>query len=343
MDSRVAGESDLDIQCCETPNDNQTKRCPNRALQFEEAWEKNRPELFRRSLKWSSNRPEDAEDALGQAAMAALQKFPPDLCPAEARGWLLRLVYTKCMDIHRERRRIRRLTIESDHPALDGAETATVANLESAVLGDELATVARSALKRLPMHLRAVAELHLFWEMRYPEISERLAISEVAVRKRMQHARALLRRQIKAYLAGDAGAGRTARGTTGGPSGERARSRGRRSAKPRASAPRRSLHALKEYVRRHPRGWKMRWALARRLRESGLLEEAVAQLQMAAGRQPRKAEIWLDLGSVYCSLGRMSEARAAFEVALRWTRDEETRRRILSLAAACCDLPAPEK
>src|SRR5689334_10474912 len=76
-----------------------------RRARFETAWRQNVSELYRRSLQWTSGRREDADDALGHAALIALEKMPHELQPVEARRWLLRLVYSKCMDIHRHRRR----------------------------------------------------------------------------------------------------------------------------------------------------------------------------------------------------------------------------------------------
>jgi RNA polymerase sigma-70 factor (ECF subfamily) len=295
-----------------------------RTAQFEIVWRQYFPELYRRGLDWTGGHREDAEDALGQAAMIALQKIPRDLRSEEARGWLLRLVYTRCMDIHRQRRRARVVAREVDNPSLDEEIAAAEPSHESALLDGELAAMARELIRRLPVRLRTVAELHLLREMKYPEIADALAITEVNVRKRMQHARSVLREDLQSYLAGDskvraprepdAGAGSP-------PCVEPTLLRGSRW----------SVAALRKYVDLHPRGWKKRWELALQLREEGALEEAAFHLRRAAGRQPRRIELWIELAATLHLLGRSGEAGEALREACLWVHDEAGRGRLRDL------------
>lgn len=289
---------------------------------FESVWQQCFPELYRRSLDWTSGRREDAEDALGQAAVSALQKMPRDLQPGEARAWLLRLVYSKCMDIHRQRRRSRVVVREVDDPALEQQIAAPEPSHESALLDIELAAVARMLILRLPPRLRSVAELHFLQDKKYPEIADALAITEVNVRKRVQHSRSLLRERMQAYLEGDA----TIRASRGTEAGEGHGARDAETDSFRES--RWSLAALRKYVDRHPRGWKKRWELAVRLREEGALEEAVGHLHLALRRQPRRAELWIELGATLERLGRSGEARDLVWGAFRWVHDEAGRARL---------------
>jgi RNA polymerase sigma factor (sigma-70 family) len=319
----------------------------SRAVSFEEAWSRHRRELHRRALDWTNGRREDAEDAMSLAAMAALQKFPPNLPAAAARPWLLRLLHNKCMDLYRERRRTLEVSIESDEDQPGCPEPASAATFETVLLDHELASFVRKLIDGLPTRLRSVAELHLVGELEYAEIAETLAISAATARKRMQHARSLLRPRLRAYLEGgarlslaaerppdtvDAGAPRAP--VEDGVTGRRA-PRGQQ--RPRRATSRRSTLGLREYIRRHPRGWRMRWELALRLREMGLLEEAVSHLEAATSRQPRCAGIWIELARVFKSLGRAAEAADACRMALRWARDEETRRQIDLLSGTGCD------
>jgi RNA polymerase sigma-70 factor (ECF subfamily) len=292
-----------------------------RRARFETAWRQNVSELFRRSLIWTSGRREDAEDALGQAALIALMKWPHELQAGEARGWLLRLVYSKCMDIHRHRRRARYAAPAVDDSAPEVEIEASGPGLEATLLESELLAVVRDRIQALPPRLRQVAELHLLRDMPYAEIADLLVLTEVNARKRMQEARALLREHLRAYLAGDPRI-----------QAPRQPARNEISSEIADPAPLRhsgwTLEALERYVQLHPQGWKKRWELAVRLREAGRLEEAAVQLREAAIRQPRRMELWLELGATLRVLGRNEEAREAFETAMRRARDEGGRARV---------------
>ena len=297
-----------------------------RRARFETAWRQNVSELYRRSLQWTSGRREDADDALGHAALIALEKMPQELQPFEARRWLLRLVYNKCMDILRHRRRSPCVAREVDDPSPKEELEAVGPGHESELLAGELISVARDRIQSLPPRLRKVAELHLLGEMPYSEIADLLALTEVNVRKRMQEARSYLREHLQAYMEGDVHiqAPRTAdRGSPAIDEPEPLRLSGW------------TLESLERYVQRHPRGWKKRWELALRLREAGFPETAVLHFREAASRQSRRMEIWLDLGTTLLLLNRNQEAREAFEAALRRARDEVSRARLNQLITRC--------
>lgn len=294
---------------------------------FERAWRQNVSELYRRSLQWTGGRREDADDALGHAALVALEKMPQQLPPADARRWLLRLVYSKCMDIHRQRRRTACVGRDDDSSPQEEIEAVGPGH-ESVLLASELFAVIRDRIQNLPPRLRQVAELHFLREIPYSEIADRLTLTEVNVRKRMQEARSLLRGHLQAYLEGDV------RIQAPQPSPEAAGSPASAEPEPlRISSW--TVEALEKYVQRHPRGWKKRWELALRLRETGSLEQAVFHLRQAAVRQSRRMEIWLDLGEALLLLGSREEAREAFEAALSRARDESSRARLQDLIARC--------
>lgn len=299
-----------------------------RRARFEAAWRQNISELTRRSLHWTGGRREDADDALGQAALVALEKMPQELQPDEARRWLLRLVYSKCMDIHRLRRRSRFVTREKDDPSPEDEIEAAGPGLESMLLAGELIAMAQDRIQSLPPRLRTVAELHLLREVPYSEIADLLSLTEVNVRKRMQEARTLLREHLHAYLRGDVNIQAPGKSDEVG-----ANSKIERPAPLRTSSW--TLAALEKYVQRHPRGWKKRWELALRLRAAGSLEKAVFHFREAANRQPRRMELWLDLGTALLLQGYREEAREAFETALERARDEMSRARLGELIAAC--------
>jgi RNA polymerase sigma factor (sigma-70 family) len=298
-----------------------------RRARFEIAWSQNVSELYRRSLQWTSGRREDADDALGHAALVALEKMPRQLPPEEARRWLLRLVYSKCMDIHRHRRRSACVDWEEGDSPREGAE-AVGPDHESVLLADELLAVIQERIHNLPPRLRMIAELHLLREIPYSEIADLLVLTKVNVRKRMQEARSFLREDLQAYLKGDT------RIRSPRKANEASGSLAMAEPEPlRISSW--TMESLERYVQKHPRGWKKRWELALRLREAGSLEQAVFHFRQAASRQSRRMEIWLDLGQTLLLLGRGDEAREVFEAALCGTRDESSRTRLRALVARC--------
>lgn len=295
-----------------------------RRARFEAAWRQNVRELYRRSLSWTSGHREDAEDALGQAALVALSRMPQGLQPDEERRWLLRLVHSKCMDIHRHRKRSRIVVRDVDDPSTEEEIQEAGPGLESVLLESELIAVTRDRIRTLPSRLRSVAELHLLQDLPYSEIADLLALTEVNVRKRMQNARTLLREHLQAYLEGDVSIQMQRQPDESGGSPaiddlEPLRISGM------------TLEALEKYVQRHPRSWKKRWELAFRLREAGSLEKAVLHFRAAVSRQARRMELWSDLGTTLLRLGRGEEAREAFEAALLRARDEISRARLREL------------
>jgi RNA polymerase sigma factor (sigma-70 family) len=290
-----------------------------RRKRLEDVWQQHFNELYRRSLSWTNGRREDAEDALGQAAITALQKLPGDLQPEAAFPWLLRLVYSKCMDIHRERKR--RVCFVEGLDVSSLPEPEGQGSLESSLLDSELASFIRACIEEMPPRLRSVAEPYLLLDQRYAEIALQLEITEVNVRKRMQEARAYLRGCLQGYLEGR-------------PAARPRKPASRPTAEPRERA-RASLSALRKYVHRHPRGWKKRLELALRLREEGLLEEAVQHLRLAIERQLGQGALWRELGRTLQELGRTGEAIAAYEEALRRTRDLEALDAIQRELEAC--------
>ena len=61
----------------------------------------------------------------------------------------------------------------------------------------------RSRINALPPRLREPVFLYFFQDMRQREIATHLNLTAVNVRKRLQHARDLLRIQITPYLRGE--------------------------------------------------------------------------------------------------------------------------------------------
>src|SRR5712692_1408926 len=160
-------------------------------------WQMHSSCLYQICLREMNGNREDAEDALAQAMMKALNKlyiFAPRIINPKA--WLIRLTRNLCKDIHRTRARRRRIAGRLEHTAEKG-QAAEAYNFWTAGHGDafpcELEYDLESMIDALPVRLREVCVLRFTHELPYKEIATRLALTQANVRKRIQQARAMLR------------------------------------------------------------------------------------------------------------------------------------------------------
>ncbi|MEM7049613.1 MAG: sigma-70 family RNA polymerase sigma factor [Acidobacteriota bacterium] len=299
---------------------------------FSQLWEEHGSEIFKRCLGWTGGRRDDAEEAFSRAAMTAFQNFPrqPEALTS-ARGWLLRIAYNTCMDLHRERRRSR-VSFQEDLDALPSRTLgAPRRNPERLALDAEMQRVLLEHLAALPARLREPMELHFLHGVRYRQIAERLAITEVNVRKRIQHGRQILRRGIERYRDGDSAPPPAASARKSPPA---LRLETRTPAQVRlptgverdvelpcfavpASSTEARVRNLERYIARHPRGWKRRLELARTLRSRGDLEAALGHYRAVVERDAVPAAVWIELGSTLSSLGEHDACRATYRRALQ--------------------------
>lgn len=314
--------------------------------ELQELWSAHGEEIFRRCRIWMSGQLDEAEEAFSRAGVLALEKYPHHRDELlEPKAWLIRLTYHVCMDLHREQSRERaRHAQESEGRRAPGpAWSEDFATPEQALLRREMAEVVRASVRSLPDRLREVAEPLLFEEASYGEIADRLAITGVALRKRVQQAREILRHRLAAYAAGrgptitrDSQPGESSMTHDASPSPKPLgldspgpwscpRPRALEAVRLRlpsgverdlllwtAEEPQRPterlLARLTSYIRRHPTGWKKRLELARLLRRMGRFEEAVEHYRFVTGRQPRRPAAWVELGAVLAALDRREEA-----------------------------------
>ena len=141
-----------------------------------------------------------ADDALGRVSLAAqssIARAPRDI--DNPRAWLLSITRNVCCDIHRERLRGNVDTVDGD--ALERAAGRRAfaldhGNPERQYLARERMLRMRSALDALPCELREPLCLIADGEADYGGLAAALGIKPAALRKRMQRARALLRRVL---------------------------------------------------------------------------------------------------------------------------------------------------
>lgn len=162
---------------------------------FWRIWLTHRDYLQRHSLRFSNGNPADAEDAMSEAMLRAVQAFSLAAI-RNHRAWLLRLVHNACIDRHRNSRRQNRLGEMTNG---DGSVPALVPqhnrSPEETLTCSQQVTGLQQAISTLPRSLAEPLLLHLD-EVSDAEIAGRLNITKEVVRKRRQMARDWLRRQM---------------------------------------------------------------------------------------------------------------------------------------------------
>ncbi len=170
---------------------------------FWSLWLSHQEYLYCRCINWMGGNRKDAEEALSQATIKAWEKLP---IYAEKitnpKAWLTRMTHNLCVDIHRERQR--QVSNVEDIETVSENENSTSMlswqTPDSLMLQEEMEEQIRQAIELLPSRLREPFVLRFYQEMSYPEIAEKLAISNSNVRKRIQQAREALQRQLRQYL-----------------------------------------------------------------------------------------------------------------------------------------------
>ncbi len=342
MSDSVAPCGDLDLRgstACAAPADRT----------FADAWEKHSPELQRCCRVWMGSYQADADEAFSRASFRIYRELPRRYSKVEnLRAWLLRLTYNVCMDLYRNRQRRREEIVELDSIPPEPGEmmpqlSPLAADPERSYLQKELLELMSRAVDDLPERLRQTVRCYLASDS-YRETADRLAINEANARKRMQEARAILRRRRSDYLAGIAGGPKPGRPDPGLPT---ARPKGQVpdllsavsetvaptwrvfavTRPPSAEQPqsvlflgvaprkpsRRRRQALRRYIDRYPTGWTKRLELGAQLRHEGRLEEAIPHLEVAVEKQPRRCEPWLELAAVHLLQGRPVTAAAIYQ------------------------------
>lgn len=164
---------------------------------FWPVWLAHRDYLYRYSLRFSNGNTADAEDAMGEAMLKAVQAFSH----AEIRNhraWLLRLVHNACMDRYRVKERQNRLMsdITNDDgqsvPALAPKPNRSPEELLGAV---QLITCLQDAMMTLPRSLAEPLLLYLD-DLSDADIAASLNVTKEVIRKRRQMARDWLRRKM---------------------------------------------------------------------------------------------------------------------------------------------------
>ena len=161
-----------------------------------------RSQLLRLAYRFCWN-PSDAEDALHNALLVAIEKGDQLRDPAKRWSWLSRVVVQQCHLLGRKQQRRNELQGTAD-PGAPG-ESRSVRSLRhapptqytSALENAELGDLMRRLLTTLPEQQRAAITLRHIERLDYPRIAQVMAISESTVRAHVRAGREALRKLIQ--------------------------------------------------------------------------------------------------------------------------------------------------
>jgi len=166
---------------------------------FWRAWNEHRDYLKRLSMMWMNVSSMDAEDALSLATLRAYEKYNDHADQINnERAWFARLLHNICIDLHRANSRRFRLNEKvKEVVEIDNSPTENVdLSPEGELLNSELGRFIYEAIETLPVKLKVPLVMRLVEGEEYAVIAEKLCISNDNARKRVQQARAILRRQL---------------------------------------------------------------------------------------------------------------------------------------------------
>ena len=136
--------------------------------------------LYRTGIMILGN-PQDVQDVLQEVMLKVLQKMPEFHDSEHEKAWLLRVTINLCKDMLRFR--FRHQYIQIDELEIEAADTDDRQLLQE--------------ILQLPSRWRIVLLLHYVEGYSLKEIADILSISENAVKKRMQRAKAGLKKKLQ--------------------------------------------------------------------------------------------------------------------------------------------------
>ncbi|MDC0710174.1 sigma-70 family RNA polymerase sigma factor [Stigmatella sp. ncwal1] len=170
--------------------------------EFSRLWQAHRDELLALCTNLMGGNMVEAEDALGRAALLALEKYSRYAGELQnPKAWLKRLVFNSSIDILRERQRAQQVIAPQaleDEPHQE--ELKTIENPEQACLQRELGRQLQRFIEELPARLQQPVVMRLVHAREYLEIARCLKITEENARKLVQLGRMQLRKALKNYL-----------------------------------------------------------------------------------------------------------------------------------------------
>ncbi len=151
-----------------------------------------RGQLLRLAYRFCWNQ-SDAEDALHNALLVAIEKADQLRDPAKRWPWLCRVVVQQCHLLGRKQQQGNEAQRAAGFSPRGSAPATQSSELEKSELGDLM----RRLLTELPEQQRAAMTLRHIERLDYPRIAQVMAISESTVRAHVHAGREALRKLIQ--------------------------------------------------------------------------------------------------------------------------------------------------
>lgn len=165
-------------------------------------WILNRDHMQRKCIHWMQGNIHDAEDAMTRAAIKGIQKYP--VYAQEIKNpiaWLVRLTRNVCMDIWRENSRYNNTMVGGLlDDQQDGVES-SIDTPEALISCDQIEEKMDLAMKRISKKIQKTYQLRIINGWCYSDIAKIENITEDNARKRVQKAKAELRRTLVSITA----------------------------------------------------------------------------------------------------------------------------------------------
>jgi RNA polymerase sigma factor (sigma-70 family) len=170
---------------------------------LEEIWRTHAKQILRITQRITNN-PEDAEDALQDSFLRAHVHLHDFAGRSGIGTWVARIAINSALLIRRKRTGAAQLSIESvGGPGIEGlalipADHSPTPEAKCAALEEQ--AIVRAAIGTLRPSVRRALELQTIEERSIKEIAERMGLSVSAVKSRIFHAKAALRKSLKAKV-----------------------------------------------------------------------------------------------------------------------------------------------
>jgi RNA polymerase sigma-70 factor, ECF subfamily len=172
-------------------------------MDFESLANEHKDAVYRQMIRTCGNR-EDAEDVLVEALLKAYRHLSQLHDVVAFRPWLAQIARRVCWQL-REREALMPL-LQLSALEEEGRQIAQMQpSVERLVALQEMKTLLRAAVAKLPEEYRTVYEMRDLEELAGDDVAQRLGISLAAMKSRLHRARELVRESLDAALMGQRG------------------------------------------------------------------------------------------------------------------------------------------
>ncbi|ETX03200.1 MAG: hypothetical protein ETSY1_00850 [Candidatus Entotheonella factor] len=300
-------------------------------------WLKYREEFLNNyCVRWLNGNWEESEDVLSAASIKAFQVLPHHASKIiHVKSWLLRLIYNQCMDIHRIHKK--RKILSNDIKTMRTSQEVIPLNIsspEDKLIQQEMHERVKDGIAQLPPKLQEISSLRFLLGLPSCTIADQLYLSPENVRKRIQQARNLLQEILRVPIRQGqspevisspesqqplSASGQVYRCEHADPRYQMITPRNRAlrvipirhhgielcvqvAIDHKPARQQQKLDTLREYVKRHPRGWKKHIMLADILYLAGVWEESIIRYKQVINKNVYCLGAHLRLGEMYHTL-----------------------------------------